>query len=386
MTLKTDQENKVELTHYDETYQAFRETVRKFAREQVSPHAAAVDEEARPPLEAYNASLALGLPGLPFPERFGGQEGDLITQLVAIEEIARVCAASATTISTCWIMMILNRFGSEEQKQMIIPPVVQGKERSAWGLTEPKGGSDLMGVKTRAVKTEAGWVLNGTKRFITNGGWADWYLIFARTENERFGIFLVHKDDKGISFGAPEKKMGLRGSPTSDVILEDCEIPQDRVVGDPAEGEKYIKAGLLASRLKYAAHGLGIAQGALDEAVNYTRTREQFGKPIYQFQMLKGMMADMAIKVESARATMLHAATLVVNGDPQAKFLACIAKTACTDAAMAVTTDAVQLHGGYGYLKDYAVERMMRDAKITQIWEGTNQIQRLMIAKELFSK
>lgn len=373
-------------THYDEIYQSYREQVRRFAVEKVAPFAAIVDDEERPPYEAYKASLQLGLPGLPFSETLGGQEGDVISQIITVEELARVCASTATTVSTCWIMMLVQRFGSEEQKHMIIPPVVRGEHRSAWGLTEPKGGSDLMGVVTSATETASGWVLRGTKRFITNGGWADWYLIFARTTADAFGIFLVHKDDPGVSFGALERKMGLRGSPTSDVILDDCEIPLDRVVGDPSKGADYIRAGLLASRLKYAAHGLGIAQGALDEAVEYTKNREQFGKPIASFQMTRGMIADMAMKVESGRAILMHAATLTLNEHPDAKLYASIAKVTCTDAAMAVSTDAVQLHGGYGYLKDYPVERMFRDAKLTQIWEGTNQIQRLMISKDIYKR
>jgi alkylation response protein AidB-like acyl-CoA dehydrogenase len=374
------------ISQYDDTYVSFREQVRRFAKEKVAPFAASVDDEARPPMEAYRASLELGLPGLPFSEAFGGQEGDVFTQIITVEELARVCASSATTVSTCWIMMLVQRFGSEAQKQVIIPPVVRGEHRSAWGLTEPKGGSDLMGVVTTAKRSENGWVLNGTKRFITNGGWADWYLIFARTEADKFGIFLVSKEDAGVSFGAPERKMGLRGSPTSDVILENCEIPLDRVVGEPTQGGEYIRAGLLASRLKYAAHGLGIAQGALDEAVGYTQQREQFGRPIADFQMIKGMVADMAMKVEAGRAMLMHAATLVVNQMPDAKKYASMAKVLCTDAAMSVATDAVQLHGGYGFLKDYPVERMLRDAKITQIWEGTNQIQRLMIAKDVYKR
>ena len=371
-------------THYDDTYDAFREQVRRFAREKVAPHAARVDEEGQPPLQAYEASLELGLPGLPYAEEFGGMAGDVLTQIITVEELARVCASTATTVSTCWIMQLVQRFGSQAQKQMILPPVIEGRERSAWGLTEPKGGSDLMGVTASAKRTAQGWLLNGTKRFITNGGWADWYLIFARAEGECFGIFLVNRNDAGVSFGAPERKMGLRGSPTADVILEDCLIPLDRVIGEPGQGEAYIKAGLLASRLKYAAHGLGIAQGALDEAVAYTQTRQQFGRPVADFQMVKGMVADMAMKVESGRAVLMHAATLVLNNDPAARKYASMAKVLCTDAAVSVATDAVQLHGGYGYLKDYPVERMYRDAKVTQIWEGTNQIQRLMIAKEVF--
>ena len=373
-------------TQYDEVYGAFREQVRRFAREKVAPHAAQVDEEARPPIEAHQASLELGLPGLPYAEELGGMAGDVMTQVVTIEELARVCAATATTVSTCWIMMLVQRFGSDAQKEMILPPVIAGKERSAWGLTEPRGGSDLMGVVSTAKKTDDGWVINGTKRFITNGGWADWYLIFARTSPDRFGIFLVNKTDKGVSFGPAERKMGLRGSPTCDVILDDCVIPEDRVIGDPGEGGTYIRAGLLASRLKYAAHGLGIAQGALDEALAYTRTREQFGRPISDFQMSKGMVADMAMRVEAGRAVLLHAATLAMNAEPDAKKYASMAKVLCTEAAVAVTRDALQLHGGYGYMKDYPIERMYRDAKVTEIWEGTNQIQRLMIAKEVYGR
>lgn len=376
----------METTQYDEVYGAFREQVRRLAREKVAPHAARVDEEACPPLESYQATLELGLPGLPYPEEIGGLGGDLLTQILAIEELARVCAATATTVSTCWIMMLVQRFGSPAQKQQILPPVIAGRERSAWGLTEPRGGSDLMGVVSTAKKTADGWLINGTKRFITNGGWADWYLIFARTTPETFGIFLVSRNDAGISFGPAERKMGLRGSPTCDVNLDDCLIPDDRVIGDPGEGGSYIRAGLLASRLKYAAHGLGIAQGALDEALAYTRTREQFGRPVADFQMTKGMVADMAMRVEAGRAVLMHAATLVINGELSAKKFASMAKVLCTEAAVTVTRDALQLHGGYGYMKDYPIERMYRDAKVTEIWEGTNQIQRLMIAKEVYGR
>lgn len=369
----------------DETYVAFRESVQRFAREHVAPYAAAVDREARPPIEALQASLALGLPGLPFPEEFGGQGGDLATMIITMEEVARVCASTAITLSSCWIMLILVKRGTQAQKELVIPSIVSGKIRTAWGLTEPKGGSDLMGVTSKAQRTADGWVLNGTKRFITNGGWADWYLIFARTTEKQFGIFLVHKDDPGISFGVPERKMGVRGSPTSDVILDNCVIPEDRLIGDPEQGQAYINDGLLTSRLKYSAHALGVAQGCLDQAIPYTLGRQQFGKPIASFQMLRGMVADMAIKVEAARSVLYRAVDQAMSGD-SSRTLASMAKVLCSDAAMSVATDAVQLHGGYGYLEDYPVERMMRDAKITQIWEGTNQIQRLMIAKDVYGK
>ncbi|EER62053.1 acyl-CoA dehydrogenase domain protein [Acidovorax delafieldii 2AN] len=367
-----------------QAYAAFRDTMRRFASDKVAPYAAAVDREKRPPIEAFEASLALGLPGLPYPESLGGQDGDMLSQCIMIEELSRVCASTALTVSSCWILMAVMDYGTEAQQREIVPQITRGEARCAWGLTEPKGGSDLMGATTRAVRDGSGWVLDGTKRFITNGGWAEWYLIFARTTEKRFGLFLVHKNDPGVSFGAPERKMGMRGSPTSDVILDAVKLPADRLLGDPERGAEYITQALLRSRLHIASHALGIAAGALEETLRYTGEREQFGKPIARFQMVRSMVADMAIRVESARATLHRAVSLYQAGDPQAKMLASIAKVLCSDAAMAVTTDAVQLHGGYGYLEDYAVERMMRDAKVTQIWEGTNQIQRLMIAKDVY--
>jgi alkylation response protein AidB-like acyl-CoA dehydrogenase len=369
-----------------DVYKEYRQTMRRFARERVAPFAAIVDREQRPPIEALTAGLELGLPGLPYPEKFGGQAGDMFAQCIVVEEIAKVCATSALTVSTAWVMTGVVDYGNEAQQQEIIPPIVRGESRPAWALTEPKGGSDLMSTTTRATRTGDGWVLNGTKRFSTNGGWADLYLIFARTSEKRFGLFLVRKDDPGVSFGAPERKMGLRGSPTSDVILENCVLPESRLLGDPESGAQYISEMLLRSRVTLAAHAIGIAGGALAEAVRYTTEREQFGKPIATFQMLRGMVADMAIRVESGRAALQRAIELFEARDPSAKLHASIAKVVCSDAAMAVTTDAVQLHGGYGYLEDYPVERMMRDAKITQIWEGTNQIQRLLIAKAVYER
>ena len=367
-------------------YAEFRDSVRRFANEKVLPYAAVIDQEKRPPVEAFEASLALGLPGLPYPERLGGQDGDMFAQTIVMEELARVCASTALTISSSWIMMAVVDYGTEAQQRDIVPQLVSGAARCAWGLTEPKGGSDLMAAQTSAVKTADGWVLNGTKRFITNGGWADWYLVFARTTEKRFGIFLVNRNDPGVSFGAQERKMGMRGSPTSDVILENCVIPESRLLGDPESGAFYIGEALLRSRLQIAAHAIGIAGGALDQALAYTTEREQFGQPIARFQLLRGMVADMVIKVEAGRSTLRRAVELYMAGDPAAKLHASIAKVLCSDAAMAVTTDAVQLHGGYGFLEDYPVERMMRDAKVTQIWEGTNQIQRMMIAKEVYDQ
>jgi alkylation response protein AidB-like acyl-CoA dehydrogenase len=367
-------------------YNEFRDSVRRFCREKVAPYAAILDSERRPPLEAWASSLELGLPGLPYPEHLGGQEGDMFTQCLVIEEIAKVCASTALTISSSWILMSIIDYGTEEQQQEILPDIASGKTRCAWGLTEPKGGSDLMAATTEAKKTSDGWVIRGTKRFITNGGWAEWYMVFARTSEKRFGLFLVHKDDPGVSFGAQEKKMGMRGSPTSDVIMDDVSIPDSRLLGDPERGAEYIHEALMRSRLQIAAHALGIAGGALDETLKYTNERKQFGQQISRFQMLRGMVADMAIRVESGRSALYRAVDMYMAKDPAVRLQASIAKVLCTDAAMSVTTDAVQLHGGYGYLEDYPVERMMRDAKVTQIWEGTNQIQRLMIAKEVYDQ
>lgn len=372
-------------TQHDE-YAEFRASIRRFATEKVMPYAAVIDQEKRPPTEAFDASIALGLPGLPYPERLGGQDGDMFAQTIVMEELARVCASTALTISSSWIMMAVVDYGTDAQQREIVPQLVSGSARCAWGLTEPKGGSDLMAATTTAVRSADGWVINGTKRFITNGGWADWYLVFARTTEKRFGIFLVNRNDPGVSFGTQERKMGMRGSPTSDVILENCIVPESRLLGDPESGALYIGEALLRSRLQIAAHAIGIAGGALDQALSYTTEREQFGQPISRFQLLRGMVADMVIKVESGRSTLRRAVELYMAGDPAAKLHASIAKVLCSDAAMAVTTDAVQLHGGYGFLEDYPVERMMRDAKVTQIWEGTNQIQRMMIAREAYDQ
>jgi alkylation response protein AidB-like acyl-CoA dehydrogenase len=374
------------MAHLEADYRDFRASVRRFAREEVEPRAAKLDREQSPPVESFAASLRLGLPGLPYPEHLGGGGGDMFAQCIAMEEIARVCASTALGISSSWIMMAVVNFGTEDQQREIVPQITSGVARCAWGLTEPKGGSDLMAASTKAVRSTDGWVLQGTKRFITPGGGAEWYLVFARTSEKRFGLFLVHKNDAGVSFGAPEKKMGMRGSPTSDVILDNCILAESRLLGDPERGAEYINSALLKSRLQISAHAIGIAGGALDAALRYTGEREQFGQPIAKFQMVRGMIADMAIKVEAGRSVLRHACELFIAGDPEVKLHASIAKVLCSDAAMAVTTDAVQLHGGYGYLEDYAVERMMRDAKVTQIWEGTNQIQRLMIAKEVYEQ
>jgi alkylation response protein AidB-like acyl-CoA dehydrogenase len=369
----------------EDKYQEFRHTLRRFVERSVAPHAAQVDRESRPPLEAVDAARALGLPGLAFPERLGGSDGDLFAQVITTEELARACASTSLTITSGWVLEGIVQYGSRDLQQLVIPPICNGEMRGAWGLTEPQGGSNLMGARTAARRDGDSWVIDGTKRFITNAGWADWYLIFARTGDASFGIFMVHRDDPGIRFGKAEDKMGLRGSPTADVILEECRIPDGRQVGDPNKGAAYITEMLHNSRLTIAAHALGIAQGALDEALKYTQDRTQFDQSISRFQAVKVMIADMALKVEAARSVLYQAVDYRIRNQPDSRRYASLAKTLCSDAAMAVSTDSVQLHGGYGYLKDYPIERMMRDAKVTQIWEGTNQIQRLIIAKETYA-
>lgn len=369
----------------EDKYQDFRRNLQRFVTRHVAPHAATVDREGRPPTEAIEAALMLGLPGLPFPERLGGADGDLFAQVITTEELARVCAATSLTITSGWVLEGLVRYGSSALQELVLPPICKGLMRGAWGLTEPQGGSNLMGARTTARLINGHWLLDGTKRFITNAGWADWYLIFARIDDLSFGIFMVHRDDPGIRFGKLEDKMGMRGSPTADVILEQCRIPVGREVGDPFKGAEYITEMLHNSRLTIAAHALGIAEGALDEALKYTEERHQFDQTISRFQAVRIMIADMALKVEAARSVLYQAVDYRMRNHPEARRYASLAKVLCSDAAMAVSTDAVQLHGGYGYLKDYPIERMMRDAKVTQIWEGTNQIQRLLIAKETYA-
>lgn len=363
----------------------FRRQVRRLAEEKIKPHAAEVDDEARFPTESIEACKALALNGLPFPEALGGCDGDLLSQVIAVEEIARVCASSALVMLIPWAALTpLVWFGNETLKRRIVPKVAAGEVGASFCLTEPGGGSDLPGLKTRAQRVGDGWLLNGQKRFISNVGWSEWYAVLAKVDEKAFGVFMVHRDDPGFSIGRHERKMGNRGSPTADILLDDCLIPDDRVVGDPTKGYDYMMQTLTYTRPLVSAQALGIAQGALDEAVAYTSERTQFNSKVSRFQMVRGMVADMTIQVEAARALLYRAVDMAGANDDKARSFASMAKTFCSDTAMSVSIEAVQLHGGYGYMKDYPVERMMRDAKVSQIWEGTNQIQRLLIAKHAF--
>jgi len=367
-------------------YEAHRAYLRRFAEAEIKPFSAIVDEEARFPTESIAAIRKLDLPGLAFPAAFGGGDGDLMAQVLAVEEIARVCACTAHLMLTSWVaIMPLVVAGSAELKEHIVPQVAAGRAQASFCLTEPGGGSDVAGIRTVGEPTAGGWRLNGAKRFISNAGVADWYAVLARNATGGFGIFMVHRDDPGVSFGRAERKMGMRGSPLADVLFDDCFVPEGRVVGDPTAGYATMMDILTYSRPLIAAHGLGIAQGALDETIAYTSQRTQFGQPLSRFQMIRGMVADMMAEVEAARSLLYRCVAIAGKNDERARAFASMAKLLCTNAAMSITTNAVQLHGGYGYIADYPVERMMRDAKVTQIWEGTNQIQQLLIAKHAFS-
>ncbi|WP_323022257.1 acyl-CoA dehydrogenase family protein [Pararhodobacter sp.] len=374
-----------DMTQSWDTYEAFRETVRRIARDKIEPLAAALDKNGGPPDAQFAIFVENDLVGLGLPEEYGGSGADLMAQVIAVEEMARVCSVSGLTMSMAWgTLHPLVNHGSEALKREVIPDCASGRQRTAWCITEPQGGSDMAAMTTRAVEDGAHWVLNGTKRFITNAGWAHWYLVVARLD-EDYAIFMVHADDPGISFGAPEDKMGLRGSPTADVIFDNCRIPLGRLVGDRKGGLSRMGRSLTQSRPVIAGQALGVAQGALDQAVAYVKQRKSQGQALARYQLIQERIGDMAIRVESARALLYRAVEFALRGDAGARHLASMAKAACSDAAMSVAVDAVQLHGGYGYLRDYPVERMMRDAKITQIYEGTNEIQRLITAKHLLT-
>jgi len=368
-------------------YEDFRQSVRQLASVDVAPYAADVDEEERFPKEAWAAICTADLAGLAHPESLGGGGGDLRSQVIAVEEVATVCAATAMVLLVNWAgTSTLLSEGSDELKALVVPEISTGRIGAGWCLTEPTGGSDLAGIKSTARRDGADWVLNGQKRFISNAPWGHWFAVLARTgDKSDFGVFMVHRDDPGFSFGPKEKKMGLRGSPTADVILDDCRIPELRAVGDATQGYRYIMNELNGSRALIAAQALGIAKGALNTAVEYTAERIQFGQPLSRFQMVRAMVADMAVKVESASALLYDAVGLLELNDKRARSRISMAKLLCSDNAMAVSTDAVQLLGGYGYIRDYPAERMMRDAKVTQIFEGSNQIHRLVISKAVYN-
>ncbi|MGC0272701.1 acyl-CoA dehydrogenase family protein [Pseudactinotalea sp. Z1739] len=375
-----------------EEYVELRAALRDICETKIAPHAAKVDESSEFPAEAREALTATDFMAPHIPEAYGGQGADALAACIVVEEVARVDASASlipgvNKLGT--LALILG--GSEELKQKYLPPVASGEAMFSYCLSEPDAGSDAASMKTTAVKQEDGsWVLNGVKRWITNAGVSDYYTVLAVTDptsrNQRHSAFVVEKSDEGVSFGAPEKKMGIKGSPTREVYLENVHIPADRIIGPEGAGFVLAMRVLDHTRVGIAAQAVGIAQGALDLALGYVQERQQFGRAIAEFQGLQFMLADMGMKVEAARQLTYAAAGKSESEAPDLPFFGAAAKAFASDVAMEVTTDAVQLLGGYGYTRDYPVERMMRDAKITQIYEGTNQIQRVVMARELLKK
>ncbi|QAT43049.1 acyl-CoA dehydrogenase [Aminipila luticellarii] len=368
-----------------------RKMVREFAVNEVEPLAAEIDQEHRFPVETAEKMANYGLLGIPFPTEYGGAGGDHISYAITVEELSRVCAStgvicSAHTSLCCWPIFA---WGTEEQKKKYLPDLLSGKKLGAFGLTEPNAGTDAAGQQTRAVKDGDDYILNGAKVFITNGGYAETFVIMAMTDKSKgtrgISAFIVEKSDEGFSIGKTEDKMGICASSTTELIFQNCRIPADRMLGNVGEGFKVAMSTLDGGRIGIASQALGIAQGAFDVTVEYMKARKQFGKKLSQMEALQFEIADMKTRIEASRLLIYQAA------DMKDKHLAygpksAMAKLFAAETAMYVTTKAVQLHGGYGYTKDYPVERMMRDAKITEIYEGTSEVQKIVIAASVFGK
>ncbi|KUN21541.1 acyl-CoA dehydrogenase [Streptomyces antibioticus] len=371
-----------------EEHDMLRDAIRSLAEAKIAPYAAAVDEEARFPREALEALVANDLHAVHVPEEYGGAGADALATVIVIEEVARVCVSSSLipAVNKLGSLPVILS-GSEELKKKYMTPLAKGEGMFSYCLSEPDAGSDAAGMKTKAVRDGDHWILNGVKRWITNAGESEYYTVMAVTDpakrSKGISAFVVEKSDEGVSFGAPEKKLGIKGSPTREVYLDNVRIPADRMIGEEGTGFATAMKTLDHTRITIAAQALGVAQGALDYAKGYVQERKQFGKAIADFQGIQFMLADMAMKIAAARALTYQAAAASERGDKDLTFQGAAAKCFASDVAMEVTTDAVQLLGGYGYTRDYPVERMMRDAKITQIYEGTNQVQRIVMARNL---
>ena len=369
-----------------------RKMVREFATNEVEPIAADIDAEHRFPEENVKKMADYGLLGIPFPKEVGGTGGDQLSYAIAVEELSRVCGStgvicSAHTSLCCWPIYA---WGNDEQKEKYLPDLCSGRKLGAFGLTEPNAGTDAGGQQTRADLNGDQWVLNGAKVFITNGGYADVFIIMAMTDKKkktRGGIsaFIVEKDDPGFSIGKTEDKMGICASSTTELIFQNCTIPKDRLLGQVGDGFKVAMSTLDGGRIGIASQALGIAQGAFDVTVEYMKARKQFGKKLSQMEALQFEVANMATQIEAARLLIYQAADMKERNLAYRKYSA-MAKLFAAETAMYVTAKAVQLHGGYGYTKDYPVERMMRDAKITEIYEGTSEVQKMVIAASVFGK
>lgn len=373
-----------------EEHEAVREAVRALSEKEIAPYAADCDENERYPSEARDALVRSGFNAPHIDEQYDGQGADAIATCIVIEEVARVCASSSLIPAVNKLGSVpIILAGSEELKKQVLPSIASGKTSISYALSEREAGSDTASMKTRARQDGDTWVLNGTKCWITNAGESVWYTVMAVTNpdapkpSQGISAFVVHADDPGFSVGPKERKHGIKGSPTREIYFEDCVIPADRIIGEPGTGLKTALRTLDHTRPTIGAQAVGIAQGSLDAAVAYVKERKQFGKAIADFQGVQFMLAEMAMKIEAARHMVYVAAAKAERGDADTGFVAAAAKCFASDVAMAVTTDAVQLFGGAGYTRDFPVERMMRDAKITQIYEGTNQIQRQVMARSL---
>jgi alkylation response protein AidB-like acyl-CoA dehydrogenase len=372
-----------------DTHKQFRSAVRQMCEERIAPHAAEVDRDAAFPWDGFKASVEMELPALGIPVAYGGAGADHVTQAIMVEELARVCASTSVTmlISKLGMMPIFN-WGSEELKQTYVRRVASGSAQASYCLSEADAGSDVAAMRCRAVRDGDDYVLSGTKYWITNAGASDIYTVFAKTDPDAghrgISCFVVEAD-WGVKVAKLEHKMGLRGSPTGEVVFDDVRVPVGNRVGEEGQGFTIAMHTLDRSRPTIGAQAVGIAQGAIDYAAQYMTQRKAFGHPIADFQGLRFMLADMAMRTEAARTLVYRACSVIDGGDPdnELSMIGAMAKCFASDTAMAVTTDAVQLLGGYGYTNDFPVERYMRDAKITQIYEGTNQIQRVVIAKRL---
>jgi alkylation response protein AidB-like acyl-CoA dehydrogenase len=372
-----------------ETHRQFRRTLRKFAEDRIAPNAAEADRDATYPQKSFDACVELELPALGIPTEYGGAGADMVTQAIMAEELARVCASTALTIliSKTGMFPVIN-WGTEELKRKYLPHVASGRHQASYCLSEADAGSDAAALRTRAVRDGEHYVLTGTKYWITNAGVSDFYTVFAVTDPAagRRGIscFLVEAD-WGVQVAPPEDKLGLRGSPTAAVTLDEVRVPVANRIGEEGMGYTIAMRTLDCSRPTIGAQAVGIAQGAIDYAGGYMKERKAFGQAIADLQGLRFMLAEMAMRTEAARTLVYRACSVIDSGDPEGELtmVGAMAKCFASDTAMAVTIDAVQLLGGYGLTKDFPVERFMRDAKITQIYEGTNQIQRVVIAKKL---
>ncbi|WP_106849585.1 acyl-CoA dehydrogenase [Blastococcus sp. Marseille-P5729] len=375
----------------DDEHEYLRQAVRELSEEQIKPHATDVDEQARFPQEALNALTKAGFHAVHIPEEYDGAGADSIAACIVIEEVARVCMSSS-------LIPAVNKLGSmpiilsasDELKKKVLPSIASGESMISYGLSEREAGSDAAAMKTRAQKDGDNYVLNGTKAWITNSTESDWFTVMAVTDPEKkangISAFVVHKDDEGFEVGPKEKKLGIKGSPTCELHFSNCVIPADRMIGDEGTGFKTALKTLDHTRPTIGSQAVGVAQGALDVAVSYIKDRKQFGSRISDFQGIQWMVADMAMKTEAARQMCYVAAARAERGEPNLGFISSAAKCLASDVAMEVTTNAVQLLGGAGYTRDFPVERMMRDAKITQIYEGTNQVQRIVMARSILGR